>query len=247
MKIDILVGHGKSNGILNRYDSGAVSGGFEEFQVAKEIAKYAHDYLFSNFVVDSSLINFDGTLSLNERISRYKKRSCADCILEIHLNSFHTKSPSGTEVWHYPGDCVGEGLAAKISSDLSLLFSIPNRGAKATNKQKFGIIDSTAPTALLVETCFISNPTDVAHVASADGQKNAGECIAKSIASFFTLEKRKTTTKPSNTYTVLPGDSFWKIARDRLGSGKRYNELARFNGMLATDTIFAGQILNLPD
>ena len=51
----------------------------------------------------------------------------------------------------------------------------------------------------------------------------------------------------SRTYTVKKGDSFWKIAQEQLGNGNRYNELAAYNGMKSTDTIYAGQVLKLPD
>ncbi len=49
------------------------------------------------------------------------------------------------------------------------------------------------------------------------------------------------------TYTVKKGDSFWKIAAEQLGNGTRYKELAAFNGMDVTDTIYAGQVLKLPE
>ncbi len=49
------------------------------------------------------------------------------------------------------------------------------------------------------------------------------------------------------TYTVKKGDSFWKIAAEQLGNGTRYKELAAFNGLDVTDTIYAGQTLKLPE
>lgn len=49
------------------------------------------------------------------------------------------------------------------------------------------------------------------------------------------------------TYTVQKGDSFWKIAAQQLGDGTRYKELAAFNGLDVTDTIYAGQTLKLPE
>lgn len=48
------------------------------------------------------------------------------------------------------------------------------------------------------------------------------------------------------TYTVKSGDSFWGIAQSQMGDGGRYNELAAYNGMAATDTIYAGNVLKLP-
>lgn len=50
----------------------------------------------------------------------------------------------------------------------------------------------------------------------------------------------------NNTYTVVKGDSLWKIASDKLGNGSRYTEIKSLNG-LTSDTIYAGQVLKLPN
>lgn len=48
------------------------------------------------------------------------------------------------------------------------------------------------------------------------------------------------------TYTVKAGDSLWAIAEKQLGNGSRYNEIKTMNG-LTSNTIYAGQILKLPE
>ncbi|MFA5638414.1 MAG: N-acetylmuramoyl-L-alanine amidase [Anaerovoracaceae bacterium] len=48
-----------------------------------------------------------------------------------------------------------------------------------------------------------------------------------------------------DTYTVVKGDSLWKIAAAKLGNGNRYSEIKQLNG-LTGDTIFAGQKLKIP-
>lgn len=50
-----------------------------------------------------------------------------------------------------------------------------------------------------------------------------------------------------NTYVVKPGDSFWKIAQEQLGSGLRYGEILKLNNMKATTVIHPGDILKLPE
>lgn len=52
--------------------------------------------------------------------------------------------------------------------------------------------------------------------------------------------------RPGRTYTVQPGDSWWKIAAECLGSGSHMGELAAANDMAVTDTIHPGQVLALP-
>jgi LysM repeat protein len=47
------------------------------------------------------------------------------------------------------------------------------------------------------------------------------------------------------TYTVVKGDSLWGIANKKLGDGERYPEIKALNG-LTSNTIYAGQVLQLP-
>lgn len=47
-------------------------------------------------------------------------------------------------------------------------------------------------------------------------------------------------------YTVKPGDSFWKIAKQQLGSGLKWMKLAHFNGLRVTAVLHAGQKLKIP-
>lgn len=53
-------------------------------------------------------------------------------------------------------------------------------------------------------------------------------------------------SKPQRTYTVKSGDTLWGIAKKELGSGARYTEIVKLNG-LKTNTIYSGQVLKLPE
>ena len=46
-------------------------------------------------------------------------------------------------------------------------------------------------------------------------------------------------------YTVIKGDTLWRIATNKLGKGARYPEIMTLNG-LTSDLIFAGQQLMVP-
>lgn len=46
-------------------------------------------------------------------------------------------------------------------------------------------------------------------------------------------------------YTVVKGDSLWKIAKEKLGNGERYREIKELNG-LTSNIIYAGQKLKIP-
>lgn len=62
----------------------------------------------------------------------------------------------------------------------------------------------------------------------------------------------KSTVSPAQptgvrTYTIKPGDSFWKIALTQLGNGNRYIELAKFNNLTTQSVIRPGQVIKLPN
>lgn len=57
----------------------------------------------------------------------------------------------------------------------------------------------------------------------------------------------QTGTNPDyTTYTVKPGDSWWGIAQSQLGDGRKYKELAAFNGATPETVLYAGQVLKIP-
>lgn len=50
----------------------------------------------------------------------------------------------------------------------------------------------------------------------------------------------------AKTYTVKCGDTLWGIARKQLGTGSRYKEIMKLNGLKSTK-IVAGKKLYLPE
>ena len=174
-KICIIVGHGKSRS--GGYDSGAVSpdGRYQEFRIAKEIAKYAADYL------GCDLMNYEGNLYLTDRIAAVN-RADYGFIAEIHLNA---GGGTGTECFYYNGSPTGLKASKAITDEISKEFSVRNRGAKVklneNGKDYFAIIRDTKPTAILVETVFIDSADDVRLVSTADGQKRCGEAIGRAL------------------------------------------------------------------
>ena len=50
-------------------------------------------------------------------------------------------------------------------------------------------------------------------------------------------------------YTVVKGDSLWKIAQEQLGSGRKWGDIyeANKNAIKAPNLIYVGQTLTIPD
>lgn len=179
--ICILVGHGKS--ASGGYDSGAVSGGYHEFRIAREIARHAADYL------GCDLMNYNGDLYLTDRIKKVNK-SNYDFIAEIHLNA---AGGTGTEVYYYHDSPTGLKASTEICKNISEALSVGNRGPKVrlgkNGKDYFAVIRQTKPCAVLVETVFIDNPNDLNKIKTAEGQKKCGVAIGKAIKKALAVQK----------------------------------------------------------
>lgn len=64
-------------------------------------------------------------------------------------------------------------------------------------------------------------------------------------ASGLQLVRRGTDAGTAQIYTVVKGDTLWGIAKKLLGSGYRYTEIVKLNG-LKSSVIYSGQKLKIP-
>ncbi|MEH7457714.1 N-acetylmuramoyl-L-alanine amidase [Bacillus sp. JJ1127] len=74
--------------------------------------------------------------------------------ISIHLNAANSNA-TGTEVLHYNNP----ELAAKVSAKIAGVLGIKDRGPK--DGKSIGYINSTKAEAILIELCFIDNPSDM--------------------------------------------------------------------------------------
>lgn len=225
-KIIITIGHGTADDGKS-YDSGAVSKDkkYHEFKIAKEIGKYAQKYYNEHYTEHCDLMNYDGGLSLQERINKLKDDTY-DFIAEIHLNA---GGGTGTECYYHHQSERGKKYAETITKNIASTFDVKNRGAKtklgSNGNDYFGIIRSTKPCAVLVETVFIDTDSDLAKVKTAAGQKKCGEAIAKAIARVRGLKEQKketatkTETKSKFPYKVKINATTLNV---RAGAGMKY-------------------------
>lgn len=198
-KICFIVGHGKSRS--GGYDPGACAGGYEEYRIAKEIAEYAQAYYNANYAEQADIMNQNADLYLTDRIKKVNA-SGYDFVAEIHLNA---GGGTGTECYYHKGSQLGRAYADAICKEISAALGIKQRangtddgGDKvkigAGGKDYFAIIRETGCDAVLVECCFIDTASDVAKVATAEGQALCGEAIARAVAAVRGV-KRKATSR----------------------------------------------------
>ena len=202
-KICFIVGHGKSKN--GGYDPGACSGSFEEFQIARKIAKYAQAYYNSTYVEQADCMNYDGDVYLSDRIKKANKAGY-DFIAEVHLNA---GGGTGTECYYSKGSAEGQKYADEISKQIAADLDIKQRSngkddggdktkLNSSGDDYFGIIRQTDATAVLIETVFIDTASDLAKVNTLDGQKKCGVAIAKAVAEVRGA-KKKAIEKPPET------------------------------------------------
>lgn len=198
-----IAGHGKSE--TGGYDSGAVSkdGKFHEFKIVREIAKYAQAYYNATYEEQADIMNYNGDLYLADRIKK-ANASAYDVIAEIHLNSSTSTSANGVECYYENKDGKGQQYADAICDQIALDLGVKQRpyGTDADGGDKvklnssgndyFGIIrqPTNVDVRLLVEIVFISNASDLAKVNTPEGQKKAGEAIAKAVAKVRGAKKK---------------------------------------------------------
>lgn len=82
---------------------------------------------------------------------------------------------------------------------------------------------------------------------------HAARKIVKKSTKGGSVQKKKTVARPNDkqqpkTYTMVAGDSLWKVAKMKLGDGARWKEIQKLNGIKDADLkrLPIGKVLKLP-
>lgn len=170
MRILINAGHS-----VNGTDWGACGNGLREAEVNKKIAIKLCELLMND---NYSVTYFQQTKSVND-VWQFENKSSYDITISVHCNSFSQSTANGHECIHYPTPNSGQKLAQAIQTELVKQIGLRDRGVKA--RKDLCVLTRTKSIAVLVETAFISNPSeakllkekpDLFAKAIADGVKN---------------------------------------------------------------------------
>ena len=179
-----------------------------------------------------------------------------ECVLTVH-RWFANKSCPGN--WLYSRMAQ---LAADINAGLGNSTGTGSTGANAGTTT--GTVTSFPATPFTVQVLisdlnYRSAPSMSGTVKGQTGkgvftitEVKDGWGKLKSGAGWIYLENpdyctvKGSSTAATKSYTVKSGDSLWSIAAKQLGNGSRYKEIKSLNG-LSSDTIYAGQVLKLPN
>jgi len=173
-------GHGGS-------DTGAMRNGLVEKDLTLDIAMRLRTLLIArgwlvkmtrDRDVDVAAPNASDVAELQARVD-VANASGARMFVSVHVNSSTSSSPNGTTTYYYkPED---QPLAAAIHRRLLPVLGLKDDGVQ---KERFYVIRHTTMPAALVETAFMSNSDDAAHLRSPSFRQGVAQGIADGIKDF---------------------------------------------------------------
>ncbi|MTI60701.1 MAG: hypothetical protein FH762_12165 [Firmicutes bacterium] len=106
----------------------------------------------------------------------------ADLFISIHANNFPSSQPSGSQVFYKPGSEESRKLAEEIQQELIKLRKANHRSIKNGD---FYVLKKAQCPAVLIETGFLSNPTDRERLTDPVYQKQLAIALKNGIINFF--------------------------------------------------------------
>lgn len=121
--------------------------------------------------------------TLNERVAKANS-SGADIFVSMHVNSYSTSSPHGTETWWNSTyeSADSQLLAEEIQKELIATLGTYNRGVKHGD---FRVIKDTKIPSVLVEVAFVSNKDDADLLANSTFRQKAADAVYRGIINYF--------------------------------------------------------------
>lgn len=222
-------------------DNGASGNGFVEGVVAEELRSLIVKELTKKHI---HVITDGNNTVLSQTIQEFKKTADKNSILvDIHLNASSNPKATGTETLVPNNPSI---LERQIAQDLSKVVSetlgIQVRGVKGVKTEAESARGSLGFMRLigenvLMEICFISNPSDMAKYTS--NKQKLAENIADVLIKYASVGESEEVK--DKFYTVVKGDTLSKIAA---ANRTTITKLKKDNG-LKSDLIQIGQKLKL--
>ena len=176
-------GHGGS-------DSGAEHNGVTEKNVTLDVSRRLRGVLASRgwtvrMTRDSDVDVYAPNDSAHDELQArcdVANRAGARLFVSIHANSFTTSSLNGTTTYYYKS--VDLALARAVHRRLIAALGTKDDGVR---KENFYVIHHTTMPAILIETAFISNPSDAALMRSPEFLQRIAIAIADGVSDFSKL------------------------------------------------------------
>lgn len=169
-------------------DPGAVSNGIQEKDVVLPISLKLGQALQSmGYTVYYTRTN-DVEIDLEPRVAA-AERINADIFVSVHANSLAPGNSgiSGVETYHSRNSTVGKELANYVHSQVISGTGASDRSVRGAG---FYVIARTSMPAILVETGYVTNPTEARNLSNPDYQKRMANAIARGIDQFMRVRGR---------------------------------------------------------
>ncbi|MGK0468811.1 N-acetylmuramoyl-L-alanine amidase [Clostridium sp.] len=171
-KIVLDAGHGGS-------EPGAIGpSGLQEKKVVLDITLKVGNILVKNGVETIYTRKTNTAVSLEERTVISNKEK-PDYFVSIHANAFSNPEANGLETWYFAGNEEGQKLAKAIQTELVKETGKYDRGLKTSSG--LYVLKYTDSTSVLVETSFLTNPTEEFLLNSDDYQNKVAKAISTGI------------------------------------------------------------------
>ncbi len=130
----------------------------------------------------------DIDLDLEPRVQMADKAR-ASAFVSVHVNSLDANASqvNGVETYHAPSSSLGENLAELVHQQIIASTGANDRGVRSA---RFHVIVKTSMPAILVETGFITNPSEAAKLVNSAYQERMAAAIARGIDQFLRSYRR---------------------------------------------------------
>ncbi|HKX18863.1 MAG TPA: N-acetylmuramoyl-L-alanine amidase, partial [bacterium] len=161
-------------------DGGAVGpSGLREADVALAISRLVHDALTGQGIASVLTRTEDTTVPLEERPD-LAQRNGGVVFVSIHANASRSVGAAGTETYYATPE--SQALARVVQSEVSQALGEPDRGIRTAD---FYVLVNTPMPSVLVETAFITNPTEETMLRDPAVQRRIADAIARGITKYL--------------------------------------------------------------
>lgn len=216
-------------------DSGTIGNGLKEKDLTLKIAKKIREFLARYKNVSTKMSRTGDTYpSLSARTNEANAWG-ADFFLSVHINA---GGGQGYEDYIYTStNQVTKKYQDNIHAEILILVDLKDRGQRTGNLHV--LRESTMP-ALLTENGFIDNVSDASKLKKSAFIENLAQGHVNGIVKSFNLKRKEEV--PSNTHTIVKGDTLYSIA---IKYGTSVSKLLALNPKVKPNYLEIGQKLRV--
>jgi N-acetylmuramoyl-L-alanine amidase len=130
----------------------------------------------------------DIDLDLEPRV-QMAENAKASAFVSVHVNSLDANASqvSGVETYYAPNASLGKSLAEFVHTQILASTGANDRGVRSA---RFYVIRNTSMPAILVETGFITNPSEASKLVNGAYQQRMADAIARGVDQFLKSYRR---------------------------------------------------------